>query len=53
MATSPRYLTAAFNPVTLNSLLVVLSAVALAAGGDDVPSAGRCLRQPPREEPGE
>jgi len=48
--TSPRYLTAAFNPVTLNLLMVVLSAVALTAGGDDVPSAGRYLRRPLRKE---
>lgn len=46
-STSPRYLTAAFNPVTLNVLLVVLSAVGLAAGGEDVPTASRCLRRPP------
>lgn len=36
-STSPRYLTAAFNPVTLNTLIAVLSAIALVAGGKDIP----------------
>lgn len=40
-STSPRYLTAAFNPVTLNSLMVVLSAVALSLEGSDGRGSGR------------
>lgn len=43
---SPRYLTAAFNPVTLNALVIALSVVGLLTGRDQ-PSARRCLRRPP------
>lgn len=46
---SPRYLTAAFNPVTLNFLLAVVSMIGLLMM-NDLPSARRCLRQKPRNE---
>jgi len=42
---SPRYLSAAFNPVSLNVLMIALSAVGLLADRD-LPRAGRCLRKP-------
>lgn len=46
-ARSPRYLRAAFNPVTLNGAVIALSAVGyLAAAGS--PFAGRCRRSPSR-----
>ena len=48
--TSPRYLGAAFNPVTLDlavALLAVIDLLTLA----DLPTAGRCLRRPPRGAP--
>lgn len=44
--TSPRYLAAAFNPVSLNvavGCLALIDQVVLR----DLPSAGRCLRRPP------
>jgi DoxX-like family len=44
---SPQYLVAAFNPIALNVAVFALAAVALAGGGD-LPSAGRCVRTPPR-----
>jgi hypothetical protein len=43
---SPRYLVAAFNPVTLNALVVALSIIGLLVD-PTLPSARRCLRQPP------
>jgi hypothetical protein len=45
--TSPQYLVAAFNPVTLNALIVALSTIGLLSARD-LPSAGRCRRT--REE---
>ena len=42
---SPRYLTAAFNPVTLNLLVAAVSLVGLLTDRD-LPSAENCLRQP-------
>ena len=42
-ATSPRYLIAAFNPVTLNLCVFALAWVALLTA-DDRPSAARCAR---------
>lgn len=45
---SPRYLVAAFNPVTLNALVIAISFVGLLTDRDR-PSARRCLRQPPKE----
>ena len=43
---SPEYLTAAFNPVTLNLSLAALAGIALLASGY-VPTASHCLRKPP------
>lgn len=45
--TSPRFLTAAFNPVSLNVLMIALAGVGLLASRD-LPTARRCLRKPPR-----
>ncbi len=45
---SPRFLRAAFNPVTLNLAVAALSLIAFVAGRR-APSARRCLRQPPQE----
>jgi uncharacterized membrane protein YphA (DoxX/SURF4 family) len=41
---SPRYLSAAFNPITLNLAMVALSAIGLLCR-KDLPSASRCLRK--------
>jgi hypothetical protein len=46
---APRYLGAAFNPVTLNTGMVALSAIGYFAAAD-LPSAARCLRHPPKGE---
>jgi hypothetical protein len=43
---SPQFLTAAFNPVSLNVLMFALALVGLLTSRD-VPSARRCLRKPP------
>ena len=43
--TSSSYLTAAFNPVTLNTCMMALSVVGYVAA-PCVPSAGNCLRRP-------
>jgi hypothetical protein len=43
---APRYLVAAFNPVTLNAAMIALSLVGFVTG-DDLPSARRCLRRRP------
>jgi hypothetical protein len=45
---SPRFLSAAFNPITLNLLVAALSFVGLLTF-DDRPSAGNCLRRPGEE----
>ncbi len=45
---SPSYLVAAFNPVTLNLAMIALSVIGYVAA-EDLPSASRCLRQPPKE----
>ena len=45
---SPSYLVAAFNPVTLNVTMIMLSAVGYFAS-IKLPSASRCLRQPPKK----
>jgi hypothetical protein len=45
---SPSYLVAAFNPVTLNLAMIALSLVGYLAAAE-IPSASRCLRQPPKE----
>jgi uncharacterized membrane protein YphA (DoxX/SURF4 family) len=42
---SPRFLAAAFNPVTLNGCVIALSAIALLSARD-LPSASRCRRRP-------
>jgi uncharacterized membrane protein YphA (DoxX/SURF4 family) len=44
---SPQFLIAAFNPVSLNVLMIALALVGLLAGRD-VPSARRCLRTQPK-----
>lgn len=46
--TSPSYLVAAFNPVTLDIAMIALSVVGFAAAGE-LPYAARCLRKPPKE----
>jgi hypothetical protein len=46
---SPAYLTHAFNPVTLNLLVVALAAVGRVASAD-LPTASRCLRMDPRRD---
>ena len=43
---SPQFLVASFNPVTLNVLMIGLSVVGLLASRD-LPSARRCLREQP------
>ncbi len=43
---SPEYLIAAFNPVTLNVAMIALSLIGFLAGVD-IPSARRCVRQRP------
>lgn len=45
---SPSYLAAAFNPVTLNLAMIALSLVGFLAAAE-IPSASRCLREPPQE----
>jgi uncharacterized membrane protein YphA (DoxX/SURF4 family) len=47
---SPHYLWAAFNPITLNLLMIGMSIVALASIRDR-PSARRCLRTAPEKSP--
>jgi hypothetical protein len=47
---SPNYLTEAFNPVTLNVAMIVLSAIGFAVSGQ-IPSAARCLRKPAEQRP--
>jgi hypothetical protein len=46
---SPRYLTAAFNPVSLNTLMAALAVVGLLTGSN-LPSARRCRFHRPQEE---
>jgi hypothetical protein len=46
---SPRYLTAAFNPVSLNLLLIVVAVIGLLVM-KDLPSAHRCLREKPETD---
>jgi hypothetical protein len=48
--TSPEYLVSAFNPVTLNLAMIALSLIGYIAAAD-LPSASRCVRQPPKESP--
>ncbi len=45
---TPRYLVAAFNPVTLNLAMILISLMGYVASAE-LPSASRCLRKPPRE----
>jgi hypothetical protein len=45
---SPAYLVAAFNPVTLNLGMMLLSITGYLAGAE-LPSASRCLRSPAKE----
>ncbi len=47
---APSYLVAAFNPVTLNLAMIALSLIGYVAAAE-IPSAFRCLRQPPMESP--
>jgi hypothetical protein len=46
---SPSYLVAAFNPVTLNTAMILLSFVGYLAA-IDLPSSSRCLRSAPQEK---
>jgi hypothetical protein len=48
-ATSPSFLTAAFNPVTLNLSVAALAVVALLSR-TSLPTAANCLREPPNGE---
>lgn len=43
---SPAYLTAAFNPLTLNLAVAALAAIGLLVAGN-LPTARYCLRRPP------
>src|SRR5262249_37351374 len=45
---SPRFLVAAFTPVTLNAAVILLSIVGYIASSE-IPTASHCLRQPPKE----
>ncbi len=47
---SPAYLFGAFNPVTLNAGVVVLSVIGYFSAVE-IPSASRCLRHAPKETP--
>jgi hypothetical protein len=47
---SPAYLTAAFNPVTLNLSVAALASVGL-LNGTDLPTASSCLRKSFRGDP--
>lgn len=47
---SPAYLTAAFNPLTLNLAVASLAAIAILAM-IDLPTAKNCLRRPPESKP--
>ncbi len=47
----PAVFVAPFNPLTLNLALMALAAVALLVPAELVPSAARCLRQPPAGPP--
>jgi hypothetical protein len=47
---SPSYLVGAFNPVTLNAGVVLLSIIGYFSS-DELPSASRCLRRAPKETP--
>jgi len=44
--TAPTYLSAAFNPLTLNLAVAALAAIAIIFAGRDLPSATRCRRTP-------
>ena len=44
---SPRFLSAAFNPLSVNLLMVGLAVIGLMAGRN-LPSARNCLRKPPQ-----
>jgi peptidoglycan biosynthesis protein MviN/MurJ (putative lipid II flippase) len=46
---SPEYVTAAFNPVTLNVCMIALAVVGLAVA-KRVPTAARCLRKKLKED---
>ena len=45
---SPQYLVAAFNPISLNVLMMAVAAIGLVVSRD-LPSARRCLRKPPEK----
>jgi DoxX-like family len=45
---APSYLVAAFNPVTLNAAMIVLSLIGYSSAAE-LPSASRCLRNAPQE----
>jgi hypothetical protein len=47
---SPRYISAAFNPISLNALMIAISLVGLTSLRD-IPSASNCLRKPPADAP--
>lgn len=47
--TAPTYLIAAFNPVSLNFLMIAMALTGLIAG-KNIPSAGRCLRTPGEDD---
>lgn len=47
-ASSPHYLVGAFNPVSLNTVVIALSAIAFLASRE-IPSARKCLRSQPED----
>ena len=47
----PSYLTAAFNPVSLNVAVASIAVIDLMVEMETIPSASHCLREPPSEKP--
>jgi hypothetical protein len=47
---SPSYFVSAFNPVTLNTGVVLLSVIGYLSGAE-IPSASRCVRHVPKGTP--
>ena len=46
---APAHLVAPFNAVVLNACVLALALIGLLENGPDLPSAGRCVRKPPKE----
>lgn len=47
LGSQPAVFVAPFNPLTLNLCMMALAAIGLLTLSDELPSASRCLRQPP------